>query len=304
MDVHAIAIGVSILLGSAARLSMLRVDYRQYPSYPQSYIVHLTLGGVAAFLGAVAVPAVLTEDYAAGTFLALAATQFREVRSIERETLRNIENTELVPRGSAYIEGIARVFEARNYLAMVTALLATLAFFPAHSYSKSVGIAIGAAVIVGIASILLLKQAMQGPSLKDIAQFEFIDISFDGATMIVDDNPIMNVGTEEARDKYLEMGLAVIITPNNPDAKATLANMGQRQAIVHTASALLGIRMDVDTPEYTPIIRRHIDTGVLYVVMIPTEVKRDAFIRAISSTPILEGSVRKPLESTAAKMVD
>ncbi len=66
-------------------------------------------------------------DLAAASFLALAATQFREVRSVERETLRNMEDTELVPRGSAYIEGIARVFEARNYLTMLTGLGASLA---------------------------------------------------------------------------------------------------------------------------------------------------------------------------------
>jgi len=119
--IAAVALGTAI--GALARFDTLRIDYRQYPSYPQGYTIHMTLGVIASFLGAVAIPALSARDFAAASFLALAATQFREVRSIERETLLNLEESELVPRGKAYIEGIARVFEARNYLAMMTAFV-------------------------------------------------------------------------------------------------------------------------------------------------------------------------------------
>src|SRR5690606_22861870 len=98
---------VGVVMGSLARIYMLRIDYRQYPSYPQGYVIHVSLGVVASFLGAIVVPAVVTGDFAAASFLALAATQFREVRTVERETLTRMEETELVPRGKAYIEGIA-----------------------------------------------------------------------------------------------------------------------------------------------------------------------------------------------------
>ncbi|HBK52913.1 MAG TPA: hypothetical protein DDZ44_03100, partial [Syntrophomonas wolfei] len=61
-------------------------------------------------------PAIAKPDYVAVTFLALAAQQFREIRNMERETLSKLEESKLIPRGPDYIEGIARVFEARNYL--------------------------------------------------------------------------------------------------------------------------------------------------------------------------------------------
>src|SRR5690554_3354403 len=102
------AVILGTLGGSLSRLYTLRIDYRQYPSYPQGLTIHLALGAIAAFLGAVAAPAIAAEEYAAATFLALAATQFREVRNMERQTLLNLETSELVPRGTAYIEGIAR----------------------------------------------------------------------------------------------------------------------------------------------------------------------------------------------------
>ncbi len=130
---------------------MLRTDYRQFPGYPQGYSVHLSLGFIAAALGAIAPPAIVNGDLAAASFLALAATQFREVRSAERETLRNLEETELVPRGPAYIEGIARVFETRNYLAMLTGLGASLA----GTAPRRAGLwwAIGAACVTGVVCI-------------------------------------------------------------------------------------------------------------------------------------------------------
>ncbi len=119
------AIAAGLVLGFLARLYMLRVDFRQYPSYPHGYASHLAFGFIAAALGAVAIPALLAEDFVAVTFLALAAQQFREVRNIERESLQKTEQTEIVPRGTGYIEGIAILFEARNYLAIFTALVVT-----------------------------------------------------------------------------------------------------------------------------------------------------------------------------------
>ncbi|MDW7675440.1 MAG: YIEGIA domain-containing protein, partial [Bacillota bacterium] len=114
---------MGIVFGTIGRLYMLRVDYRMYPSYPHGFITHISLGFIAASLGAVAMPALTGKDYVAVTFLALAAQQFRDIRSMERENLARIERNELVPRGNDYIEGIAKVFETRNYLVMATALI-------------------------------------------------------------------------------------------------------------------------------------------------------------------------------------
>ncbi|MCG5015123.1 YIEGIA domain-containing protein, partial [Collinsella aerofaciens] len=60
------------------------------------------------------------------TFLALAASQFRDVRNMERNTLNELDQYELVPRGKTYIEGIAIVFEGRNYLVIFVSFLSTL----------------------------------------------------------------------------------------------------------------------------------------------------------------------------------
>jgi len=105
---------------------MLRSDYRHYPTYPHGQLIHLALGFIAASLGAVAVPAIMKPDYTAVTFLVLAAQQFRDVRNMERENLSKLEETKLIRRGNDYIEGIARVFEARNYLVIFTAFLTSL----------------------------------------------------------------------------------------------------------------------------------------------------------------------------------
>lgn len=118
---------IGTLAGSITRIVLLRVDYRQYPGYPHGYIVHLTLGVIASALGAVAIPAIIEKDFTAFTFLALATQQFREIRNQERTTLESLEETELIKRGKDYIEGIAKTFEARNYLVMSTAFIAALA---------------------------------------------------------------------------------------------------------------------------------------------------------------------------------
>lgn len=304
MDPTVLAVGLGTILGTCARLSMLRVDYRQYPSYPQAYVIHLTLGVIAAFLGAVAIPALLDKDFAAATFLSLAATQFREVRNIERETLNRIESTELVVRGTAYIEGIARVFEARNYIAMVTATVSTGGFLLGHELTGSWFWSVVLAVVVGIGCILVLERGMRGLKVADMATVRPATIEFDDATMVVAGNRLMNVGTETAREKYLKEGLAVVIEPKDPNAKATLANTGQRQALAHNAAALLGVKKDVDTPEFTPIVRRNIETGEVNLVLIPAERDMDALIRAVLDTPVLEGAYRRPLAAKAARMVD
>ena len=75
---------------------MLRRDYRQYPSYPQGWAVHLFVGFIGAAIGAVAVPAVLDKEWAAVSFLILAASQCSEALSVERDTLWAMEDTEMV----------------------------------------------------------------------------------------------------------------------------------------------------------------------------------------------------------------
>ncbi len=292
---------IATLAGFLARLYMLRRDYRQYPSYPQGWAIHLFLGFIGGSIGAVIVPAVLEGDYSAISFLLLAASQFREVRNVERQTLGSMEATEMVKRGTAYIEGIARVFEARNYLAIWVALSTAIV----SELLVDIGWwRLGAAFVVGALMAVALVQLMKGDRICDIATVELTDIEFDGALVVIDETTMMNVGLLESRKVYEERGLAAVIRPNGPNAKATLSNLGQMQAIAHDISSMIGIYMDVGEQEFIPMVRRNPNTGSLLVLMVPSERDEDAFLAAIRRVPVLEGAVRKPLTSVAGKMVD
>ena len=145
MGTYTEAILLGMAAGFLARLYMLRTDYRNYPSYPHGYIIHLSLGAIAASLAAIALPALLEEEYTAITFLVLCAQQFRDIRNMERETLMKLEENTLVPRGLDYIEGIAKVFESRNYLVMLVALVTSGATIFG---GQKIGILAGVALIL------------------------------------------------------------------------------------------------------------------------------------------------------------
>ncbi|HEY8486811.1 MAG TPA: YIEGIA domain-containing protein [Limnochordales bacterium] len=279
----------STLAGSLARWYLLRVDYRQYPSYPQGYAIHLSLGLVAAFLGALAVPALVAREYAAASFLALAATQFREVRKIEREALLQLEETELVRRGSAYIEGIARVFEARNYVTMLAAILsaALLSLLrPSWWAAGLLGLGCAAAVVA------TAGKAGRGLRLGDIARVRPAALRFDGPLLTVEGAVVVNVGRAESRDTFLRMARAFVIEPLDEAAAATLANPGQRQALLHDLVARVGVRMDVDEPEFAPLARRRAQDGSVVVVLIPVLQDVELMLDTLRRVPVLEAGVR------------
>lgn len=286
------SIAVGVLAGTVARLTMLRIDYRQYPSYPQGFTIHVSLGFIASLLGAMAIPALVSGDFAAASFLALAATQFREVRSVERDTLTHMESHELVPRGAPYIEGIARVFEARNYLAMLVSLVASGVGLLASGMGWAASAAAGAAA--GGIAILIVRKAMRGPTIGDIADVKIGEIHFDGPLLTIGDVSIMNVGLEDARQRYMREGIALIIEPRNVAAKEMLANVGQRQAIAHEVAARVGIEKDVDQPEFTPLPRRSPVTGTIVMAIIPTLTDKDAIVEAVRQVPLLEAVTRRP----------
>jgi len=148
---YILVIIIGTTAGTVTRIVLLKVDYRQYPGYPHGYIVHVTLGFIASALGAVAIPAIIEKEFTAFTFLALAAQQFREIRTQERITLESLEESELIQRGKDYIEGIAKTFEARNYLVMVTAFFTVLA----TQVSLAVGFNYIPGIITGIIALLI-----------------------------------------------------------------------------------------------------------------------------------------------------
>ena len=291
----------SIIVGVLSRLSMLRSDYRQYPSYPQGVFSHLTLGIISASLGSVAIPAIAEKEFAAVTFLALAAQQFRDVRSLERQSLDNIEPTELVARGTAYIEDIAKAFEARNYMTMLSALITSIIIFIFVKFNIRIEISIVVGFLVGLGTVIFFNRYITREKVADIAEVRAANIVFDGPLLTVNGVFIMNIGLKASQKIYQERGIAVEIIPNDANAVATLANLGQRQAIQHNAAILLGIRKDVDEPDFTPIARRNPHNGNVVMAILPMELDEKRLVEAVSSTVVLESAKRKPLSTNVGK---
>ncbi len=285
-DITCVIIGSAF--GMAARIFMLRSDYRQYPAYPHGKIIHLALGLIAGALGSVAVPALYNKDYTAITFLSLAAQQFREVRNMERNTLTAIDHLELVPRGAAYIEGIAVVFEGRNYLAIITAFLSSL-------FAMWIGWWGG--LIAGVFALILAHYFMKGKKITHIADIEMVPIKLDGPDLYVGDIYMMNVGLDENRDVIKEQGIGFILTPKSDDAKVTIANLGQRQAILHDVSTRLGVYRDDGDPALLPIGKLGLRTGKLGLLVLPREKDIDKAYQSVCNVPLLEAAVRTPTKA-------
>lgn len=282
------AIAGGVIIGTLTRYYLLRRDYRQYPSYPHGVLNNLALGFIAAVIGSVAVPALAAKEYTAVTFLALAATQFREVRNLERTMLLNLDSMQLVRRGPEYIEGIARVFEARNYLVMLTSLLVGgVTFWGNILFSLP----------AGIVTIFAAGLVMKGKVVGQIAKVRAGEVRFAGPNLFVEDIHFMNLGTEGAREIYIKRALGVVIEPLDDNGRATLANNGQRMAIAHDAAALLGIHKDVDTAEFTPVVRRDLDTGRVALVIVPIEKDITFLLEAVRRVPVLESALRMPLHN-------
>ena len=283
---------IAILLGFAAgvlaRFCMLRSDYRNYPSYPHGYIIHLSLGAIAAVLASLAVPALIEEELTAITFLVLCAQQFRDIRSMERETLMKLEEQALIPRGADYIEGIAKVFESRNYLVMLVALLVS-AFVVMINWQAG---CLAAVVLVGVSIF-----CMRGSYIGDIAQIQAGTLHFEKSLLYVDDIVLMNVGDPSAREKILREGVGIVLKPYNDDGRAVLNSPGQRQAILHDISILTGNQMDIGEQEWSPMARKNMKTGVLGIFVLPNYKDTQAVISAAERVPVLESAAQKPLSN-------
>lgn len=286
---------IAIVMGTLARVLMIRVDYRQYPSYPQSFVSHLILGFVAACLGAVVTPAFLSEDYAAVTFLALATGQFKDIRSMERDSLERLESMELVRRGEAYIEDIAKRFEARNYVAFLTSFsVCTLSSILDYVFNLQVLILLILEVVFGLLLIFFLRNILKPNTIADIADVKEGKIHFKGPLLMVDDVVIMNIGYQVSKDIILEKGMGITIYPKGENAIATLANIGQRQAIIHNLASQLGIRKDVDEPDFTPLARREPSTGnISLFILTMNNIPHDGIV-ITKNVPVLESARRKP----------
>lgn len=291
-DLYIKIVLMGIVMGSLARFVYLRVDYRQYPTYPQGYMTHLTLGVISAALGAFSVPALIEKQYTAVTFLALAAQQFKGVREIERTSLEKMESTELVPRGAAYIENIAKIFEARNYIAMAVAAVTSLSVYLAKS--ALVGLAVG-----GI-SIYLSRYVMKTAYIRDIADVIPAKIVFKGPLLSVENVILADIGLKEGREIIEKYGVAAIIRPKSLDSLISINNLGIRQAILHETANQLGLKMNIDTPELAPMTINNSENGDVIVVMVVMKPDVDAFVEIIKSIPAIETVRKYPSKSRGA----
>ncbi|TXC93303.1 hypothetical protein FS935_03670 [Metabacillus litoralis] len=290
MNEYTMPVLFGVIVGVLTRLHMLKTDYRQYPTYLHGKIIHVALGFIAAGLGTVAVPSIMEEDFTAITFLTLAASQFRDVRNMERNTLTVLDDYELVPRGKTYIEGIAIAFESRNYLVIFTSLFTTFAYLVVNIY---------VALIVGVICYLISRKLMSGSRIKDLVEIEHAEIRFEGAGLYVDNIYIMNIGIPEKQKAILNYGMGFVLTPKNSNAKMTIANLGQRQAILHDVSTALGVFRDSGEPALVPLAKRDLDDGRLGVFVLPQERDVERAIRVIGEVPTLENAIRMPTEAKA-----
>lgn len=286
MDNYLVAALIGIIFGFISRFFLLRTDFRQYPTYPQGRIIHLSFGFIAAFIGAVAIPAFLESDWTAVTFLGLAATQFREIRKMERESLEKIDEFEIVKRGTPFIEGVAQAFESRNYLVMFTSLITTM-------FSV---INIFAGIISGLVMLFIVKQNMSGKLLLDMADIEEGDIRFEGPTLFVSDILIKNVGLEDTRKIIQEKAVGVIVNPKNENSIVTISHLGQRQAMLHHVANVLGAFLDSGEPALVPLAKRDMEDGRVALFIMPREKDFAQIKKVLEHVPILDSALRLPSE--------
>lgn len=280
-DIWAVAVG--IFAGTAVRFVLLRSDYRAYPSAPNGVLIHGTVGFVSATLGAVAVPSLFKREFVAVTFLAVAVLQLREVRRAERESLKDLERSELVPRGRAYIDGLAKGFESRNYVALLVAFITTAV---AYLIPMSVLIRIGGGLTAGLFFFKLLRRMTDHKTVGDFTTVAHADITYRDGDVFVGDLFCADLSAEEWRRCIAEQGTGFfILKPKHHAARITLTNQGLHQAIVHEISRIVGVH---------PLYRSRVDfqTGHVALYIIPMKQDTEAIIEAIKNVPLFESVLR------------
>lgn len=276
----------SIIIGTLARILTIKEDFRQYPSYPNGLLIHLITGFVASSLGAVAIPALLTKNFVAVTFLTLALQQFRDVRKMEKESLSDLEETEFTFRGNAYIDGIAKTFESRNYIAFIVALSTsvTISILFRGLNINNIYLCILGGIVVGLGVFYYLKRFTKGKTIGDIADVKEGKVEVKDSSLFVDGMYVSNLlGTDNAEKLFRYEGMAVVIYPKENHFRISLDNFGQRQAALFEACRALGVKRYQFT-------RKDYEEGRVMIALIPIKRDIDAFIEAVKKCPLLEST--------------
>ena len=289
---------IGIMIGIISRLIMLNLDDKQYPTQPNILTSQIVLAFVASSLGALLIPALVNRSYTSITFLSLAAEQFRQVRSNRRDTLQDLESTQLVPRGNSFIEEIARTYEVRNYTCIVTSFLTVGIYYIISSEFKlgdTTSIIISS--ICGLALAFILKKLLTRQSIGDIADVVPAKISFvDECIMQIGElKGITNIGLEVDREKYLSQGLGIEIIPKDKSYAnvGTIYDPGQRQAIIYNIYSRIGILREEDEPAFYPLPRMNLNNGSLMIAVVPVDKDINKLIDAVKSCPILSSAKGK-----------
>lgn len=271
-----------IVMGTLARVITLQVDYRQNPSYPGGFLINMITGFVASVLGSVAIPALMAKNFTAVTFLTIGVQQFREIRKLEIQSLSSVEATEYTQRGAAYIDGIAKTYEARNYISLLTALFTVMAMKIFYTDNLVVDGLIG--LVTGLIVIFIFKTFTKGKTIGDICDISEGKITVENSELFVDGMFVSNLlGTDKSRELFLNEGIAVVITPKKELVRITLDNYGQRQAILFEAVRSFGVKRFRFT-------RKNYKSGKLLVAFVPIIHNIDALISVVKKIPILENS--------------
>jgi uncharacterized membrane protein YeaQ/YmgE (transglycosylase-associated protein family) len=271
-----------IVMGTIARIVTLRIDTRQNPSYPTGGFINIVIGILASFLGAVAIPSLLNKEFTAVTFIALAIQHFRDVRKTEKESLEDLEKTEYSKRGAAYIDGIAKTYESRNYLSLLTSLFVVLVLCIVSADSLIINMI--AAAVSGFGIIYFLTRLTKGKCIGDICNIREGKITIDHSDLFVNGMFVTNVlGTERSRELFLKEGIGIIIEPKNDKFRITVENYGQRQAMLFEATRTFGVKRYSFT-------RKNFTSGAMLLAFVPIIRDPDAIIDVIKKTPVLESS--------------
>lgn len=292
---------MGVVIGVLSRVIMLNLDQKQYPTQPSVLLTQLVLAFIASSLGALVIPALVQRSYTSITFLSLSAEQFRQVRSNRRNTLQGLESSQLVSRGASFIEEIARTYEIRNYMCIVTSFITVATYYLLTSQFKvadTTGFIFSS--VLGLLLAYILRRSISRQCVGDVAEVSIVDISFVDKTIlkIGDFAGITNVALVEDRERYLKHAIGIQISPKNNryDNASIISYLGQRQVICFNLYSRLGILKQFNEPAFTPIPRKNPKNQNLYIAFFPIERDEKKVIEAIKSCPILSSARGKNIE--------
>ena len=288
-DVFRRAFIVALFIGILCRGLVLRVTDKQYPTRPQDYLEQIIVSGLAASLGAIAFPALIDKEFSALTFFAVAIQQFQGISQEEKITIENIDNSEVVPKGAAYIEEIASTYESRSYISLFSSLLASVIYlYFARAYKFGFLPCTILAIIGGAIVGLIFKRYLRRRSIGDIADVVEAKINFEGPILYVNDVYISNIGLDATKDRYINEGIAIEVIPKDMKAYGIISDLGQRQAILHNLYIHFGINKDVDEKDLLAITKMDFEKNTLVIPYLPLVKDIDELIKVVKSAPILE----------------